>query len=140
MMKSALYTTGSAFADDGTAQARLRPHFDLSWEMLLVPVACGCSTLCGRPCSVVLLLLDAQRQLTVSFLLSLAHCKTCLAIDDELNILPITQHIKEIKEYTQAYKELGSDNQQFLAKMADLEREIMEKDIYLKSAEERGET
>lgn len=33
------------------------------------------------------------------FLLSLAHCKTCLAIDDELNILPITQHIKEIKEY-----------------------------------------
>jgi len=32
------------------------------------------------------------------FLLSLSDCKTCLAIDDELNILPITQHIKEIKE------------------------------------------
>jgi N-acetyltransferase 10 len=32
------------------------------------------------------------------FLLSLSNCKTCLAIDDELNILPITQHIKDIKE------------------------------------------
>lgn len=32
------------------------------------------------------------------FLLSLSNCKTCLAIDDELNILPITQHIKEIQE------------------------------------------
>jgi len=30
--------------------------------------------------------------------LSLANCKTTIAIDDELNILPITQHIKEIKE------------------------------------------
>ena len=32
------------------------------------------------------------------FLLSLSNCKTCIAIDDELNILPITEHIKEIKE------------------------------------------
>lgn len=32
------------------------------------------------------------------FILSLASCKTCIAIDDELNILPITSHIKEIKE------------------------------------------
>jgi N-acetyltransferase 10 len=32
------------------------------------------------------------------FLLSLSNCKTCIAIDDELNILPITQHIKDIKE------------------------------------------
>ena len=32
------------------------------------------------------------------FILSLSNCKTCLAIDDELNILPITQHIAEIKE------------------------------------------
>ena len=32
------------------------------------------------------------------FILSLGSCKTCLAIDDELNILPITSHIKEIKE------------------------------------------
>lgn len=32
------------------------------------------------------------------FILSLSSCKTCLAIDDELNILPITSHINEIKE------------------------------------------
>jgi N-acetyltransferase 10 len=32
------------------------------------------------------------------FILSLSSCKTCLAIDDELNILPITAHIKDIKE------------------------------------------
>lgn len=32
------------------------------------------------------------------FILSLGSCKTCLVIDDELNILPITSHIKEIKE------------------------------------------
>lgn len=43
----------------------------------------------------------------------------------------IQMKLKEIKEYTQAYKELGSDNQQFLAKMADLEREIMEKNALI---------
>lgn len=32
------------------------------------------------------------------FLLSLSNCKTCIAIDDELNILPITKHIKDIEE------------------------------------------
>lgn len=32
------------------------------------------------------------------FILSLSNCETCIAIDDELNILPITSHIKEIKE------------------------------------------
>lgn len=32
------------------------------------------------------------------FILSLSNCKTCLVIDDELNILPITQHIADIKE------------------------------------------
>ena len=32
------------------------------------------------------------------FILSLGNCQTCLAIDDELNILPITSHIKELKE------------------------------------------
>lgn len=31
------------------------------------------------------------------FILSLGSCQTCIAIDDELNILPITSHIKEIK-------------------------------------------
>ena len=43
----------------------------------------------------------------------------------------IEMKLKEIKEYTQAYKELGLDNQQFLAKMADLEREIMEKNALI---------
>jgi hypothetical protein len=28
----------------------------------------------------------------------MSNCKTCIAIDDELNILPITEHIKNIKE------------------------------------------
>ena len=32
------------------------------------------------------------------FILSLGNCQTCLAMDDELNILPITQHINDIKE------------------------------------------
>lgn len=32
------------------------------------------------------------------FILSLGNCQTCIAIDDELNILPITKHIQEIKE------------------------------------------
>lgn len=31
------------------------------------------------------------------FILSLGQCQTCIAVDDELNILPITSHIKEIK-------------------------------------------
>jgi N-acetyltransferase 10 len=39
------------------------------------------------------------------FILSLSNCKTCLVIDDELNILPITKHIDDIKEV----KILGSD-------------------------------
>ena len=32
------------------------------------------------------------------FILSLSECKTCIAIDDELNILPLTQNIKDIQE------------------------------------------
>ena len=31
------------------------------------------------------------------FILSLSGCKTCIAIDDELNILPLTSGIKDIK-------------------------------------------
>jgi len=31
------------------------------------------------------------------FLLSLASCKNCLVVDDQLNILPISSHIKDIK-------------------------------------------
>jgi N-acetyltransferase 10 len=39
------------------------------------------------------------------FILSLSSCRTCIAIDDELNILPITQHMNEIKEV-----QMGSKN------------------------------
>ena len=41
-----------------------------------------------------------QPRFNERFILSLNNCKTCMAIDDELNILPITQHIKEIEEVT----------------------------------------
>lgn len=30
------------------------------------------------------------------FLLSLASCKACLVVDDELNILPISSHVKSL--------------------------------------------
>ena len=39
-----------------------------------------------------------QPRFNERFILSLANCKTCMAIDDELNILPLTQHIKDIQE------------------------------------------
>lgn len=39
-----------------------------------------------------------QPRFNERFLLSLANCKTCIAIDDELNILPLTKHIQDIKE------------------------------------------
>ena len=39
-----------------------------------------------------------QPRFNERFLLSISNCKTCIAIDDELNILPITEHIKNIKE------------------------------------------
>jgi len=45
------------------------------------------------------------------FLLSLSNCKTCLAIDDELNILPITQHIQDIKEVKMPGLEGKKDNE-----------------------------
>jgi N-acetyltransferase 10 len=38
-----------------------------------------------------------QPRFNERFILSLANCKTCLAIDDEFNILPLTQNIKDIK-------------------------------------------
>lgn len=34
------------------------------------------------------------------FILSLSDCRTCIVIDDELNILPITAHANEIKPVT----------------------------------------
>jgi len=38
-----------------------------------------------------------QPRFNERFILSLVNCKTCMAIDDELNILPLTQSIKDIK-------------------------------------------
>ena len=40
-----------------------------------------------------------ENQLIISFrfILSLASCKTCMAIDDQLNILPISSHTLNIK-------------------------------------------
>lgn len=32
------------------------------------------------------------------FILSLKDCKSCIAIDDEINILPLTEHMQDIKE------------------------------------------
>jgi chromosome segregation ATPase len=43
----------------------------------------------------------------------------------------IEMKLKEIKEYTIAYKDLGIDNQEVLAKISHLEREIMEKNALL---------
>ena len=43
------------------------------------------------------------------FILSLSGCKTCIAIDDELNILPLTQSIKEIKEISLPGVQNGED-------------------------------
>jgi len=54
------------------------------------------------------------------FILSLGDCKTCVAIDDELNILPITKHTHDIKEI----KTPGSGNK-------DSKGEINVTDLYL---------
>lgn len=39
-----------------------------------------------------------QPRFNERFILSLQSCQTCIAIDDELNLLPLTKAIKEIKE------------------------------------------
>ena len=39
-----------------------------------------------------------QPRFNERFILSLSKCKTCIAIDDELNILPLTQSIRDIEE------------------------------------------
>ena len=39
-----------------------------------------------------------QPRFNERFILSLSNCKTCIAIDDELNILPLTQNIRNITE------------------------------------------
>ena len=45
------------------------------------------------------------------FILSLSGCKTCIAIDDELNILPLTQNIKDIKEVSLPGTKTGDEKQ-----------------------------
>ena len=41
---------------------------------------------------------EKQSRFNERFILSLSNCKSCIAIDDELNILPLTQNIKDITE------------------------------------------
>ena len=43
----------------------------------------------------------------------------------------IQMKVRENKEYTEAYKDLGADNQSVLARISDLEREIMEKNALI---------
>lgn len=39
---------------------------------------------------------EAARRFNERFLLSLASCKACVVMDDELNVLPISSHIRSI--------------------------------------------
>ena len=41
--------------------------------------------------------LENQFIISCRFILSLASCKTCMVIDDQLNILPISSHTLNIK-------------------------------------------
>lgn len=41
-----------------------------------------------------------QPRFNERFILSLVNCKTCIAIDDEFNVLPLTQAIKDMKPDT----------------------------------------
>jgi N-acetyltransferase 10 len=43
------------------------------------------------------------------FILSLKDCKTCIAMDDELNILPITSHMNDIKAVNLAGEGVDKD-------------------------------
>jgi N-acetyltransferase 10 len=51
------------------------------------------------------------------FILSLSGCKTCIAIDDELNILPLTQSIKDIKEINLPGLKTGEGEEQDLSSL-----------------------
>jgi N-acetyltransferase 10 len=57
----------------------------------------------------------------------LGQCSTCLAIDDELNILPITSHIKEIKEVKLPGQGTGEDGEE--TKIEDLYLTKEQKDL-----------
>lgn len=67
------------------------------------------------------------------FILSLANCQTCLAMDDELNILPITQHINEIEEI----KVPGSENTGDDAKKAVLDLYLTEEERQLRDLKQQ---
>jgi N-acetyltransferase 10 len=66
------------------------------------------------------------------FLLSLSNCKTCIAIDDELNILPITEHIKAIKEVSlPGQKALDKDNKESIQDLYLTDEQKKLKDLKL---------
>ena len=43
---------------------------------------------------------DVVARFNERFLLSLGLCQACLVVDDELNLLPISSHIRKIKKVT----------------------------------------
>ena len=66
-----------------------------------------------------------QPRFNERFILSLSNCKTCMAIDDELNILPLTQAIKDIKPVKlPGQKDADSDD-------SDGEKELKTTNLYL---------
>ena len=69
------------------------------------------------------------------FILSLGSCETCIAIDDELNILPITSHIKEIKEVQLPGLGEGAAEDLYLTKE---QRELKDLKIQLKETKPIG--
>ena len=62
-----------------------------------------------------------QPRFNERFILSLANCKTCLAIDDEFNILPLTKAIQDIKPIKlPGQKAADSDSEHETFKSEDL--------------------
>jgi len=51
---------------------------------------------------------DVVARFNERFLLSLALCKDCIVVDDELNVLPISSHVKNIKKLPKETKESES--------------------------------
>lgn len=51
---------------------------------------------------------DVVGRFNERFLLSLGLCQSCLVVDDELNILPISSHVRKIKKLESEEKEVHS--------------------------------
>ncbi|OWM91385.1 hypothetical protein CDL15_Pgr017303 [Punica granatum] len=67
---------------------------------------------------------EATGRFNERFLLSLASCKTCVVMDDELNILPISSHIKKItpvpvKEDSEGLSEAERDLKDLKEQLSD---------------------